>query len=93
MNKKELIKEAAQKSGLSQKDAQRIIDSTLSVISDHLRNGEEVIIPDFGKLSVKNVPERTGTNPQTKEKITIAAHSKVVFKPYSLITLYSTKYQ
>lgn len=93
MNKKDLIKEVSSRSGVSQKDAQRVFDSIMAVIGDKLRDNGEVVIPDFGKFSIKQVPERQGINPATKEKITIPAHSKVTFKPYSLITLYSTKYQ
>jgi len=92
MNKKELVDKFAEKTELTRAQATKYINSIFSIISDGLSSEKEVTIPDFGKFSEKEVPERKGINPATQEAIIIPAHSKIVFKPYSNILLYSQKY-
>jgi nucleoid DNA-binding protein len=46
------------------------------VVTEALRSGEEVRITGFGKFSVRERKAREGRNPQTGEKMKIAA-SKV----------------
>lgn len=80
MNKSSLIAAVAQKSGFSKKDADVAVNAVLDVIADALKEGDKVQIIGFGSFEVKNRPERVGKNPQTGEKITIAASKAPVFK-------------
>lgn len=92
MNKKKLIKASAFKAGVSAKSQQKSVEAFLSVISDTLKDGKVVIIPDFGRFYVQKCPERQGHNPQNGEEITIPATSRVRFKPFGNITNFSMKY-
>lgn len=93
MNKTELAEVVAVRTDLSKAKAQQMVDAVLGAIADNLSEGDGVIaVPDFGRFSIKNVPARQGINPQTKEKITIEAHDKVVFKPSDNLRLYSRKH-
>lgn len=93
MNKTELSAAVAARAEISKAQAQRMVDAVLGAIADNLTNGDkEVAVPDFGRFVVKNVPERQGINPQTKEKITIEAHEKVAFKASDNLYLYSRKH-
>lgn len=93
MNKTELAAVVALRTDLSKAQAQKMVDAVLGVIADNLSDGDgEVAVPDFGRFFIKSVPERQGMNPQTKEKITIAAHDKVAFKPSDNLRLYSRKH-
>jgi nucleoid DNA-binding protein len=76
MNKGELIERIAQEIGVSEGEAQKHFGAFERVVTEALKGGEEVRITGFGKFSVRERKAREGTNPQTGEKIKIAA-SKV----------------
>ncbi len=81
MNKGDLVNEIAAKAGLNKVAAKAALDACLESISQALVNNDKVQLIGFGTFSVVEKPERTGINPQTKEKITIAARKTVKFKP------------
>ena len=80
MNKGELIKAMAEKAGFTNKDATIAYDAFIATVTEALKAGEKVQLVGFGTLEVKNVPAKTGINPQTKEKVEIAACKKPVMK-------------
>lgn len=92
MNKKAIIKAAALKAGLPVKSEQKAVEAFLCAVSDILKSEKEVILPDFGKFSVKECAEHNVRLPQTGEIITIPATKRVRFKPFGNITNYSRKY-
>ena len=72
MNKSQLAKKVAEKTGQSEKDAERSIDATLEVITDSMKSDEEVMLTGFGVFSGRHRHARTGVNPQNPtEKIQI----------------------
>ena len=73
LNKTALIEEIADKANASKSDAQRFFDAFTEVVTDSLKNGEQVQITGFGKFYVQKREAREGINPQTKQKMTIAA--------------------
>lgn len=50
-----------------------LLDSLSDVVTAKLKSGDEVILPNLGKLAVKHKAARTGRNPQTGESIQIQA--------------------
>lgn len=80
MNKTELVAAAAEKTGLTKKDAERVIDATFEAITGELQNGGKVQLIGFGTFEVKERAARTGRNPRTKEAIEIAASKVPAFK-------------
>ena len=80
MNKAELITAAAEKAGITRKDAEKAISAALEVITEELVAGERVYIVGFGSFDVKTRGERVGRNPRTREEITIAASRVPQFK-------------
>ena len=80
MNKGELIKAIAEKAGFTQKDAAIAYDAFIASVTDALKAGEKVQLVGFGTFEVKDVPAKTGINPQTKEAVEIAACMKPVMK-------------
>ena len=80
MNKAELITAAAEKAGITRKDAEKAISAALEVITGELVAGERVSIVGFGTFDVKVRGERVGRNPRTREEITIAASRVPQFK-------------
>ncbi len=73
MNKNDLARSVAEKSGLSLGDASKALDAVLESIEGQLAGGGEVAITGFGKFSVAHRNARQGVNPATGEKIQIAA--------------------
>jgi DNA-binding protein HU-beta len=80
MNKAELIAEVAEKTGLSKKDCERVVNATLQTISETIETGEKVQLVGFGVFDVKMREARIGRNPKTKEEIQIPASRVPVFK-------------
>ena len=81
MNKTELISLAAENSGLTKKDTERVINAAIDAITAALVKGEKVQISGFGTFETKDREARIGRNPHTKEAIEIPATKVPVFKP------------
>ena len=80
MNKTELIAIAAENSGLSKKDAERVLNAAIDAITASLVKGEKVQISGFGSFETKDREARMGRNPHTKESIEIPATRVPGFK-------------
>ena len=80
MNKTELIAVAAEKSGITKKDAERLISAAFETITAELAKGGKVQISGFGTFEVKAREARVGRNPHTREAIQIPAAKAPVFK-------------
>jgi len=80
MNKTELIAAVAEKTGLTKKDAERVINATFETMTASLAKGEKVAVSGFGNFEVKNREARVGRNPRTKETIQIPATRLPAFK-------------
>ena len=80
MNKTEIIAEVAQKTGMTKKDAERVINATIETIEASLVKGDKVQISGFGIFEVKAREARVGRNPRTKETIQIPATKQPAFK-------------
>jgi DNA-binding protein HU-beta len=76
MTKNEFVDRVADKSGLGKGEASKAVDAVLESLQEVLSRGGEVNFTGFGKFSVADRSARQGVNPQTGEKIQIAA-SKV----------------
>ena len=79
MNKRELIERIAEEAGVPQGEAQNYFRAFERVVTEALKSGEEVRITGFGKFSVREHKAREGTNPQTGEKMKIAASKAPAF--------------
>ena len=80
MNKTELIATVAEKTGMTKKDAERVINATVDTITEKLVAGEKVAMSGFGIFEVKAREARVGRNPRTKETIEIPATRLPAFK-------------
>ncbi len=79
MNKTDLVK-AVVDTGLSQGAAKKAVDAVIETIKASLIGGDAVQLIGFGTYTVIEKPARSGVNPHTGEKITIAAKKVVKFK-------------
>ena len=80
MNKAELVKAMADETGLSQKDAEKALNSFVNQVSNALEQKDKVQLVGFGTFETRERAERTGRNPQTNEEIKIPASTVPAFK-------------
>ena len=80
MNKSDLVAAVAAATGISKSDAASAVDSTFDVISDALRQGDDIRLTGFGTFDVADRAAREGRNPRTGEAIKIAASRQPKFK-------------
>lgn len=80
MNKTELIAAVAEKTGLTKKDAERVVSATVDTVTEELKKGQKVSLSGFGIFEVKEREARVGRNPRTKEEIRIPATRLPSFK-------------
>jgi DNA-binding protein HU-beta len=73
MTKNEFVDRVADRSGLGKGEAAKAVDAVLESLQEVLSRGGEVNFTGFGKFTVADRSARQGVNPQTGEKIQIAA--------------------
>lgn len=80
MNKSELIATLAEKTELTKKDAEKVLNAFIDSVNGALAKGEKVQLIGFGTFEVKNRPARVARNPRTGEEIKISASKAPGFK-------------
>ncbi|MEK7115975.1 MAG: HU family DNA-binding protein [Patescibacteria group bacterium] len=81
MNKAELINQIAEKVGVTKKQAEDMIETFETIVTDTLVAGGEVTLSGFGTFSAKLRKGRTGVNPQhPDQKIQIPSVTVPKFK-------------
>ena len=80
MNKTELIAIAAENSGMTKKDTERVLNAAIDAITAALVKSDKVQLSGFGIFETKNREARIGRNPHTKEAIEIPATRVPAFK-------------
>lgn len=73
MNKAELIKHLAEKSDVTQKQAEAVLNALIGTIQDTVRTGGELALADLGKFSTKQRDAKMGRNPATGAAMEIPA--------------------
>lgn len=71
--------------GISNQEAQRIVDLIFETIKNRLLSGDEVHIVGFGSLEVVTRRARRGRNPVTGEDIQLPERRALVFRPSRLM--------
>lgn len=79
MTKADLADQLAEEFEFSRRQANEIIDTVLNTITNALQQGEKVALIPFGSFGVRDRAKREGRNPQTGEKISIAARRVPAF--------------
>ena len=80
MNKAELVAAVAEKTALSKKDSEKVVNAAFEAITEALVAGEKVQLVGFGSFETKERNARIGRNPRTKEEIEIPASRVPTFK-------------
>lgn len=80
MNKTELISEVAQKTDMTKKDADKVVNAFFATVETALKAGNKVQLIGFGTFEVRERQARKGRNPQTGQEISIPATKVPAFK-------------
>lgn len=80
MNKTDLVNNIAEKSGMSKKDVESVLNGFLGEITEALSSGEKVQLIGFGTFETRKRSGRTGRNPQTGKEISIPESIVPAFK-------------
>ena len=80
MNQSELVRHAAEETGMTKSAAGAAVKSVLSGIAGSLARGEAVSLPGFRTFGTRSRPARMGRNPRTGESLNIAASTAPTFK-------------
>ncbi|MGB0562545.1 MAG: HU family DNA-binding protein [Spirulinaceae cyanobacterium] len=73
MNKGELVDKVASATGITKKDVDKVITSTVEAIMDAVADKDKVTLVGFGSFEPRERKAREGRNPKTGEPMTIAA--------------------
>ena len=77
----EIAKVLVERSGLSQKDANRFASEMFAIIQQRLEEDELVKIKGLGTFKIINVEARESVSVRTGERVVIDSHAKVTFTP------------
>lgn len=73
VNKDALVHAIVEKTDLSKRDVEAVIECMIDEVTNELRRGNKITLTGFGTFKVSDRAAREGINPQTKAKITIPA--------------------
>jgi nucleoid DNA-binding protein len=81
MTKQDMAKAIAGAAGITQAQAQDIVQRVFNGIVDTLVEEGRIELRNFGVFEVKKRKARPARNPRTGEKVIVPAKAVVVFKP------------
>ena len=81
MNNKDFITRLAKKSGLSVADAATNVDALVGIMTECLKENDQLNISGFGTLEVKMRNERLSVNPKTGQRFLVPPKIVPAFKP------------
>ena len=80
MTKTELVAALAEKAEVSKKDAEKVLNAFVETVQEAVKADDKVQLVGFGTFENRARSAREGKNPQTGEKIQIAACKVPAFK-------------
>lgn len=83
MNNKEFIAKMAKRGGLSVADATSMVDAIVVLVTERLKENDQINISGFGVLEAKKRNERLSVNPKTGQRFLIPPKIVPAFRPSS----------
>ena len=80
MNRTDLIRAMATKTGQTQKDTEASLIAFIDVVMESLAKNEPIGIVGFGVFETSERAEREGINPKTKERILLPSSKTPKFR-------------
>lgn len=82
MKNAELARSVAERTGLTQAQAEQAVTAVFQEIAEEVARGAQVSLAGFGTFEARTRAARTGRNPRTGEPLEIAASRAPGFRPY-----------
>lgn len=80
LTKSEFVDLLAEGCEITKKDATKMYDNVFGLLSEVISNGEEVAIPNLGRVKIAERTARIARNPRTNEEIQIPAKKAPKFQ-------------
>ena len=80
MNRKEIVKVIAEKSGVGQEKCDSVLNSFIEVLTNSLISGEEVTIRGFGRFNTRDRKARVCRDPRNGEIVEVPEMKVPTFK-------------
>jgi integration host factor subunit beta len=81
LTKKDLVLAVARDTGITQVEVKRVIQRTLDLLIENLKEGKTIELRNFGVFKVRQRAPRRGRNPKTGQEVPVPPKRVVVFKP------------
>ena len=81
MTKAEIVKVLADRIGLTRREASEVLAVVLDGVVEAIRAGDKVELRGFGSFRTRQRKARTGRNPRTGTKVSVAPRLVPYFKP------------
>lgn len=81
VTKAQMVDRVAKEVGISKKQANEALDSTMNHVKKALKKGDKVTFVGFGTFMVRRRKARTARNPRTGGTIHVPARKVPVFRP------------
>ena len=81
MNHKEFISTLSQRTGLTAKHTQTLVNNLLAELTARFEDGDSLQIQSFGTFEVKKKMERIVINPSSGQRMLVPPKLTLVFKP------------
>lgn len=85
MNKIDLAARVSNETGLSIRDAQRVLGAAFEGIVSALEQGDDVYLHGFGTFQIRARCARTVVHPSTREPILLPEGRNIAFSPASQV--------
>ena len=85
MSKAELLESITRSTGVTRSQAEGVLSTFFSTVTDAARRGDKAGWPGFGTFSASKRGARTGRNPRTGEPVKIAASTALKFNASSTL--------
>ncbi len=79
LTKSDIIEKISE-DGLPRKEAYVVLENLLEIMKKALESGEDIMISEFGKFSVRGKKKRRGRNPATGEELHLDARRVITFQ-------------
>jgi DNA-binding protein HU-beta len=80
MNKSDLVREVAHRTGLTQIEARKAIDQTVNIIGEQVGKGRSVNLRGFGTFKAVAREARKAQHPRTRQTINVPRKKVPVFR-------------
>lgn len=85
MHKNDLIKQVAEETDVSSRDAEAVVNAVFTAIANTISGGEKVVVTGFGTFERKTRKARKGRHPSTGAVIDIPQKFAASFSPGKLL--------